>query len=1437
MSHSFKESGEWEALVSICKQGLHEPDFQPILWVGAGLSVPAGYPTTQKLIQELTNKSVKSLPNFEPEDTTYSLDSVNRSFTKWVQNFAEVNGYGRLKKALSNIFIGLDNQPTNSHLELVKAPWSSIYTTNYDQLLESALDENGHRFNVITHEQNLGLEKSDLLSLYKVHGGVSNIGAWTLDEKSYLSFSDQYPFLNAKLNTILLKHPVVYVGCSMLDPRVIEWYQQCESNNFSDSLEYSIVIIREVEWKQLPESIEKLYRKSNVHPLFFECFEDLPDIFCQLNEEIFSEESVELAFVPPPEISEEQRKEREERSIEDFLYETFSPCVIEIIACIWLEVSKNTSSTEHLKNNFGAKARNQGDIAFKSLLDDFVELSKKLIDVNLSFSLKIKIFSHLSFILQKYFPTHISLEEINYDPHTLFGSLHIRKVDDGEFKIDDNEISIVNNLLKDFCELIIDCSQALPSWTAENITTQLCNHTVLFENLREELERWKEKSSNEFDDVILIENEFRRAIARRFDELKIFGLNFGKRTKKYQLSIAYISLTTEMEFNDSDDVKEMTTCEALAEYKRLVILGEAGQGKTTLLQWLTVQCGRRTFEGEQEEFNEKVPVLIKLRSLLSQECLPDELDFYHFMAEGIEVDSAHKDWIASILESRQAIIMIDGFDEVPRERREEVLIWIDKLCKKYDGNHFILTSRPSAYENTSLDHLNFNVIQLQVMNRKAQSDFVEHWHHAIALEYDKTKPDALKQEAENLLEKLRQQKVLRNLAENPLLCGVLCMLHHDRNGYLPKDRTDLYESTCRLFLDSRDREKKVIETEKFHLLDLRNKESFLSNIAFGMTMEGKTSISPRDLKERLISKSKDMPELAGKVTSEELLLFFLERSGLLVQVGANEIQFTHRTFQEFYTAKLIISENDTACLLMNAGNDYWNGTIQLAIGLRTSKSENEKFLTELLIKAEELESNQDLTSATSLYLLVLTCKESMREITPKFSTKLESVIKKVVPPPTAKIRDALALAGSIAIPYLARPKRNRSIRKDHYCALALIKMATPDAYVMLKEYFKDNRWSYLKKLRVDIKKMDREVAMESNLAEAIFLDGIEKYDLEIRVMLAFLVQDERLIEKGIEQSDLLSFEFHWKLSHGLAPLNCLNEEEITELNLSGCDCSNFSSFSKFKNIESFDLQNVSNLCLNNFTDLPKLKKLDLFGAEIINFPSVLNIPTLEYLDLSYTEVESLKPIAGLVNLKVLSINGCEINALEPLSKLTKLETLYAESLSLDSLNALSSLTSLSKLELSYCNMSCRDTSSISSLVNLKHLILNHCGLSDTSFLESLVSLETLELSFNNILDFTYIYKIRTLRSLNLSFTGISDLSGAENLTDLELLDLSFTNVDSIEGLQSLTNLQELRLFGTNISSFEPLKELPNLRLITVNHEQQNLLEECNLISDPILLTN
>lgn len=307
--------------------------------------------------------------------------------------------------------------------------------------------------------------------------------------------------------------------------------------------------------------------------------------------------------------------------------------------------------------------------------------------------------------------------------------------------------------------------------------------------------------------------------------------------------MAYIALSLETEYDDNNDSQLMSSEQTLTSFERLVILGDAGQGKTTLLQWLTVHCGRQEFSDEKASWNNKVPVLIKLREVLSNQQLPQPPEFYQLMVPVEAVSDEQQNWLKQVLADKKAIIMIDGYDEVPIEQREQVIQWIEQLCGEYQGNHFILTSRPNAYETNTLKSLDFQEVNLQKMDNPAQQNFISHWHHAMALTIDETQPDALKQTGIELYQQLRIQKSLRTLAENPLLCGVICMLHLNRSGYLPKNKAQLYEATSKMFLDSRDSEKKIIEDERFKQLDYVDKMLMLADIAFWMTEQKRTSIS------------------------------------------------------------------------------------------------------------------------------------------------------------------------------------------------------------------------------------------------------------------------------------------------------------------------------------------------------------------------------------------------------------------------------------------------------------------------------------------------------------------------------------------------------------------------------------------------------------------
>ena len=110
------------------------------------------------------------------------------------------------------------------------------------------------------------------------------------------------------------------------------------------------------------------------------------------------------------------------------------------------------------------------------------------------------------------------------------------------------------------------------------------------------------------------ESRYRKAVAQRLDYVELFGIDIPKESEELSLSISYVSLglrrehagpifieyedeAEEEDSRDHDAAQETSLpAEELfeklsGEERRILILGPAGCGKTTLLRWAAVQSG------------------------------------------------------------------------------------------------------------------------------------------------------------------------------------------------------------------------------------------------------------------------------------------------------------------------------------------------------------------------------------------------------------------------------------------------------------------------------------------------------------------------------------------------------------------------------------------------------------------------------------------------------------------------------------------------------------------------------------------------------------------------------------------------------------------------------------------------------------------------------
>ncbi len=100
---------------------------------------------------------------------------------------------------------------------LANAVVDGVVTTNFDPLLEHVFPD----FEVFVGQESLLL--GDVLGvgeIYKIHGSYEDPDSLVLTSADYERFAERNAYLAAKLMTIFVEHPIVFLGYSLSDPNV-----------------------------------------------------------------------------------------------------------------------------------------------------------------------------------------------------------------------------------------------------------------------------------------------------------------------------------------------------------------------------------------------------------------------------------------------------------------------------------------------------------------------------------------------------------------------------------------------------------------------------------------------------------------------------------------------------------------------------------------------------------------------------------------------------------------------------------------------------------------------------------------------------------------------------------------------------------------------------------------------------------------------------------------------------------------------------------------------------------------------------------------------------------------------------------------------------------------------------------------------------------------
>jgi hypothetical protein len=757
------------------------------------------------------------------------------------------------------------------------------------------------------------------------------------------------------------------------------------------------------------------------------------------------------------------------------------------------------------------------------------------------------------------------------------------------------ETALYERIITETSRYIVDIASQLPAFTERSFAELIKKGDQLVEicnKILSEVKRIQEGSeqTNSEQNAARFETEYRLAVGRKLDELELFGVDFTSSiNRRHRLSVAYVTLDVQQKTKvsskpnsgsgvatinskkDRDEGEDLMPVDvALKQTRRLLIRGQAGSGKTTLLQWVAVMAASHGFDASLSDWNSFVPFFVRLRDYVDKG-LPKPEDFPIAVTPSI-AGLMPKGWVHEKLKSGNAIILVDGVDEMREAQRADVRVWLKELRDSFPDARIIVSSRPTAIKEGWMDAEGFDDAELQPMELSDIYSFIEHWHSAVRNQLqDEAEIQQLIGLQDHLKLVVRSTPPIRSLTTNPLLCAMLCALNRDRRQNLPSDRIELYEACCHMLAERRDKERRVA-MQDYPQLSYRQKRPLIEDLAYWFMSNGWSVVLRQQAEDRLTRRLANMPGLMQNLSGSDVMRLFIDRTGLLREPQPGHVDFTHRTFQEFFAAKAALDEGDIGVLIKAAHEDQWREMIVLAAGLASQKT-RETLITGLIQRGDD-----EPGARHSLHLLAVSCLETSVALEPSVMKEVEARLQKLVPPNNVGEAVGLASAGDLAVPHLRFSHRLYAVEAAS-CIRALAIIATDAALEALGTYANDRRQTVFNALVKAWQSFDkiefakRIFANKTHMWIYYNIRTLEGLECCIRLKQLFIWYAGHLVDlsplSNLSQLETITIMHCWQLSD-LHPISSI--ASLKEITLKGCTrLTDFSPLEKLPNLQKVRL--------------------------------------------------------------------------------------------------------------------------------------------------------------------------------------------------------------------------------------------------------------------------
>jgi predicted nucleotidyltransferase/HEAT repeat protein/transcriptional regulator with XRE-family HTH domain len=368
---------------------------------------------------------------------------------------------------------------------------------------------------------------------------------------------------------------------------------------------------------------------------------------------------------------------------------------------------------------------------------------------------------------------------------------------------------------------------------------------------------------------------------------------------------------------EEEPSEKIAFMQTLTLFRRILLQGEPGSGKTTALRHAARTCAHGLPADCCLPKQARVPLLVRLADFAKARERDDDLSLVRFVVTRVLRECSPEFWrevenhLEKELERGACIVLLDGLDEVGPDKQFSVVL--SKFIDRYPHNQFVLTSRIVGLDAGPWQQLGFSLFEISRWDESDIREFAHRWYSARPVDCGKLHRKQQAQRAEELTDAILSHQPLRAIASNPLMLTILAALHY-ANAALPRRRVDIYAKIVEVMLETWEASKRDARSgDPLHgiVLDAREFRWLLERLALEMQRDGRM-LWPRwgvsDFVQQFLREQLAFAGDQVKEQGEQVIRYLSERTGLFVERGDCMFGFSHRSFQEYFAARGLLLE-------------------------------------------------------------------------------------------------------------------------------------------------------------------------------------------------------------------------------------------------------------------------------------------------------------------------------------------------------------------------------------------------------------------------------------------------------------------------------------------------------------------------------------------------